>query len=411
MKIPDRETLYQEGKALRAAYEQLPNTPGHKHSELFLYIIAETIEYLDYGKKEKKVASNLRFLQKILNKAAKHEHPKLLCDTLTLFWYEMADHKVSKIICEKSTPGIRLLKTIDTIIVGRYNKFGRYNFDYLGLRLWFIYENYEQAKAFNSDTTFWDVVTYYLNLLKYKKAVPLEVKHYDTEEYVAYYVENILARHRPAVRSQAYHEHLEGLWVRLFTTAAPDGKRTIDPTYILSWENHPNWDKFITIATRRLNPLATTGEEIETSFVVEKLLPDFWHVRHLFWFLEHRNHTVFIKNYLGGMSPVGVLEWAYKGTLPYLGVNEGRACFEVLHRIVSTWAGVTPDSDDKDIADVTVMVIDIMNRIQCLKNDAPGNILMMLEELPVSILEMPGSMFREVVGSYCEGVSTRLADQ
>ena len=407
MKIPDRETLYQEGKALRAAYEQLPKTPGHKHSEFFTYSVDETIEYLRFGNSEKKVANNLRFLQKILTKAAKTEHPKLLCDTLTLIWYGMEDRKVTKIISDKS-PSVELMKTIDKIIAVRYNRFGNYNFDYFGLRLWFIYENYEQTKALNSDTTFWDVVTYYLNLLKYKNGVPLEAKHNDASEHVAYYVENILSQHRPAVRSQAYHEHLEGLWVRLFTTTAPDGKRTIDPEYILGWENHPNWEKFISIATRRLNPLPVTNEEIETSFVVEKLLPDFWHVRHLFWFLEHRNHTTFIKNYLGGMSPVGVLEWAYKGTLPYLGVNEGRSCFEVLHRVVSTWAGITPDSDDKDIADVTVMVIDIMNRIRCLKNDAPGNILAMLEELPVSILEMPGSMFREGVGSYCEGVSTRL---
>lgn len=413
-------TVREQVEKLCDAYEALPSTPKHKHSGFFPHVAHQMIALARNGE-DKEVEEYQQFLQQTVQTASQYDNPKLLCDTVTFFWQILHDatyiSDASEITYYTRDVNPQVMKNLDKTIAS-------FKDDHLGLyytttsmdyRVYFFYKNYKQARTLNSDVSFMDVVTYYKNLVK-KKNTFLDKIHMGTSNHVSYYVENILAACKPELRNPLYYEHLESLWVHLFTTPDDDEKRYVDPKYVLDWESHPNWGLFTSIANKKLVPEVDPNVEVNVSFVVDKLLPSIAHVDHLFWFIDKCEHTEFMSNYFSDMNYFDILEWAYKSihNIPCEDIIHLRKYIDLFHRLLSTWANVTTASDEGAKADVTIMVLDFLGKIQFhYKYDhnfgyTPGNILLMLHELPQDLLQLPKMAYTTTVDAYCDAVSTHL---
>lgn len=419
--MADTTTVHEQVEKLRNAYEALPSTPKHKHSGFFSYVAHDMMSLAREGK-NKELEEHYQFLQQTVQTASQYDNPKLLCDTVSFFWnilrYTIHITDSSQITYYTRDVNPQVMKNLDkTIASFKDDRLGIYytttSMDY---RVYFFYKNYQQARTLNSDVSFMDVVTYYKNLVK-KKNTFLDKIHDGTSNHVSYYVENILAACKPELRNPLYYEHLESLWVHLFTTPDGDGKRYVGPKYILDWESHPNWGLFTSIANNKLVPeVSSPNIEVNVSFVVDKILPSIAHVDHLFWFIDKCEHTEFMSNYFSDMNYFDILEWAYKSihNIPCQDIIQLRKYIDLFHRLFSTWANVTTASDEGAKADVTIMVLDFLGKIQFHSGYVynmgytPGNILLMLHELPQDLLQLPKMAYTTMVDAYCDDVSTLL---
>lgn len=191
----------------------------------------------------------------------------------------------------------------------------------------------------------------------------------------------------------SFHQRLrKSAWVELFTTPTPDGSRTIDPIYLMDWENHPNWGTYQHITTQDPAPTITYPTPVANR--TGRLLLNSPHTEHLLWYTTTHPGPTPAHQRLETMPHDVFIEWVLT-THQYTNHE-----FNVTHRLLARWAGITDSSSDKDKAAVTMLALTIHDRItNTTSPDLPGPLLLMLHETP-PFLDLPVTVQDTILNQY-----------
>lgn len=205
----------------------------------------------------------------------------------------------------------------------------------------------------------------------------------------------------PRDRGALYQRLQESLWVELFTTpTTEDGSRRINPNHLMDWENHPNWGTYQHITTQDPAPTITYPTPVANR--TGRLLLNSPHTEHLLWYTTTHPGPTPAHQRLETMPHDVFIEWVL-ATNKYTNHE-----FNVTHRLLARWAGITDSSSDKDKAAVTMLALTIHDRITNIpKPGLPGPLLVMLHETP-PFLDLPVTVQDTILNQYLTPINSTI---
>ena len=332
-----------------------------------------------------------QFTRETLLPHTTHPQAHLLWDILAVLYYLTPDIPQNTNIQFLNTTDLtRNLKPLHQKLTQKiYTKNNPHNFQKLFAQPQILLDIYHATTPHTPTVSLLDVWVYYQHTIPTWR-YNLSLTEDDTFNLLYEYANT---HTRPQDRGGLYQRLLKSAWKELFTTPTEDGAtRTIDPAYLMDWENHPNWGTYQHITTQDPAPTITYPTPVANR--TGRLLLNSPHTEHLLWYTTTHPGPTPAHQRLETMPYDVFIEWVL-ATNKYTNHE-----FNVTHRLLARWAGITDSSSDKDKAAVTMLALTIHDRITNIpKPGLPGPLLVMLHETP-PFLDLPVTVQDTILNQY-----------